>query len=71
MRRLKRTRRFHEFLLMQGDLTHVVRVPGDPLSRWIFTTSPRDRERLAALAKSRPDLSLLEQVRFLAASEDA
>jgi type IV secretory pathway VirB4 component len=71
VRRLKRTQRFHEFLLMQGDLTHVVRVPGDPLSRWIFTTSPRDRERLAALAKSRPDLSLLEQVRLLAASGEA
>src|SRR5262249_36323577 len=59
VRRLARATRFHEFLLIQGEMTHVVRVPLDPLSRWIFTTSPRDRERLADLLETRPDLSLL------------
>lgn len=69
--RLTRSPRFHDFLLLQGELTHVVRVPGDAFSRWVFTTSPADRDRLAALEASRPDLSLLERVRFLAASEEA
>jgi len=67
VRRLARTARYHEFLLIQGERCNVVRVPGDPLSRWIFTTSPKDRDRLAQLAESRPDLSLLDQVRLLAA----
>ena len=65
VRSLKRTARFHEFLLLRGDRSDVVRVPGDALSRWVFTTSSADRERIAALAASRPDLSLLEQMRIL------
>jgi hypothetical protein len=67
VRRLSRTPRYHEFLLVQGERSNVVRVPGDPFSRWVFTTSPEDRERLRQLAESRPELSLLEQVRLLAA----
>jgi hypothetical protein len=67
VRRLARTPRYHEFLLIQGDRTNVIRVPGDPFSRWVFTTSPSDRERLARLAKDRPGMSLLDQVRLLAA----
>jgi type IV secretory pathway VirB4 component len=67
VRRLSRTARYHEFLLIQGDRSNVVRVPADPFSRWVFTTSPRDRERFARLAEERPELSLLDQVRLLAA----
>ena len=67
VRRLSRTPRYHEFLLIQGDRCNVVRIPGDPFSRWVFTTSVKDRERLARLAEQRPDLTLLEQVRLLAA----
>ena len=67
VRRLTRTPRYHEFLLIQGDRCNVVRVPGDPLSRWVFTTNPKDRERFARLTEQRPDLSLLDQVRLLAA----
>jgi len=66
VRRLVRTPRYHEFLTIQGDTSHVVRVPLDPFSRWVFTTSPQDRERLAGLEASRPDLSLIERVRLLA-----
>src|SRR5262249_44467999 len=66
LRRLARAPRFHEFLLIQGEMTHVVRVPLDPFSRWVFTTSPRDRERLADLLETRPDLSLLDRIRLLA-----
>jgi hypothetical protein len=53
--------------LIQGDRCNVVRVPADPFSKWIFTTSLKDRERYARLAEERPDLSLLDQVRLLAA----
>ncbi len=67
VRRLSRTSRYHEFLLIQGDRCNVVRIPGDPFSRWVFTTSPKDRERIAQLAEERPELSLLDQVRVLAA----
>lgn len=67
VRRLARTSRYHEFLLVQGDRTNVVRVPADPFSRWVFTTSPKDRDRFTQLAEERPDLSLLDQVRILAA----
>jgi len=67
VRRLSRTQRYHEFLLIQGDRCNVVRVPADPFSKWIFTTSLKDRERYARLAEERPDLSLLDQVRLLAA----
>jgi hypothetical protein len=67
VRRLQRTARFHEFLLVQGETSHVVRVPLDPLSRWIFTTSPRDRETLEDLGRRRPDLTLRERIRILAA----
>ena len=67
VRRLSRTPRYHEFLLIQGDRTNVVRVPADPFSRWVFTTSAKDRDRIAQVEKERPELSLLEQVRLLAA----
>jgi type IV secretory pathway VirB4 component len=67
VRRLSRTPRYHEFLLIQGDRSNVVRVPADPFSKWVFTTNPKDRERFIQLAEERPDLSLLEQVRLLAA----
>ena len=67
VRRLSRTPRYHEFLLIQGDRRNVVRVPADPFSKWVFTTSPKDRERLDNLAVERPELSLLDQVRLLAA----
>jgi type IV secretory pathway VirB4 component len=67
VRRLARTSRYHEFLLVQGDRTNVVRVPADPFSRWVFTTSPKDRDRFSQLSEERPDLSLLDQVRILAA----
>jgi hypothetical protein len=67
VRRLSRTPRYHEFLLIQGDRSNVVRVPGDPFSKWVFTTNPRDRERFTQLTEARPELSLIEQVRLLAA----
>src|SRR5262249_60432436 len=67
VRRLARAQRYHEFLLIQGDRSNVVRVPADPFSKWVFTTNPRDRERFVQLAEDRPDLSLLEQVRLLVA----
>jgi hypothetical protein len=67
VRRLARTPRYHEFLLIQGDRTNVVRVPADPFSHWVFTTSPKDRDRFTQLSEERPDLSLLDQVRILAA----
>jgi type IV secretory pathway VirB4 component len=63
---LRHTKRYHEFLLIQGDTTHVVRVPLDSFSRWLFTTDPPDRDRLRALEESRPELSLLERIRLLA-----
>jgi len=66
VRRLSRTPRYHEFLLIQGDRSNVVRVPADPFSRWVFTTTLKDRERYARLAEERPELSLLDQVRLLA-----
>jgi hypothetical protein len=67
VRRLSRTPRYHEFLLIQGERSNVIRVPADPFSRWVFTTSPKDRERFTQLTEEHPDLSLLEQVRLLAA----
>src|SRR5262249_32831890 len=67
VRRLARTPRYHEFLLIQGDRSNVVRVPADLFSKWVFTTSPKDRERFIQLAEERPGLPLLEQVRLLAA----
>src|SRR5262249_51219377 len=67
VRRLSRTPRYHEFLLIQGLRSNVVRVPADPFSKWVFPTSPQDRERFAQLTKERPGLSLLDQVRLLAA----
>jgi hypothetical protein len=66
VRRLSRTPSYHEFLLIQGDRCNVVRIPGDPFSKWVFTTSVKDRERLARLGEQRPDLTLLEQIRLLA-----
>jgi type IV secretory pathway VirB4 component len=35
VRRLSRTPRYHEFLLIQGDRSNVVRVPADPFSKCI------------------------------------
>ena len=67
VRRLTRTPRYHEFLLIQGDRSNVVRVPADPFSKWVFTTNLKDRERFARLAEERPDMPLLDQVRLLAA----
>jgi hypothetical protein len=67
VRRLRRTACFHEFLLVQGETSQVVRVPLDPLSRWIFTTSPQDKETLEELGRRRPDLTLRERLRLLAA----
>ena len=67
VRRLTRTDRYHEFLLLQGDVASVVRVTLDPLSRWIFTTSPQDRERIERVAREQPDLSLWECLQQLAA----
>lgn len=63
---LKRSPRWHEFLMIQGETTHVIRVPGDAFSRWVFTTSPRDKDRIATLESRRPDLDLLQRIRFLA-----
>jgi hypothetical protein len=65
--RLRRTPEFHEFLLLRGERSDVVRVPGDPFSRWVFSTSPKERERVAALAAARPELSLFERMKLLAA----
>lgn len=66
VRRLVCTDRYHEFLLTQGDVTNVVRIALDPLSRWIFTTSPADRERIDATLRGRPDLDLGGVIRLLA-----
>jgi hypothetical protein len=66
VRSLARTAQYHEFLFIQGDRSQVIRVPLDAFSRWVFTTSPKDRDRIAALAAARPDLSLLDQMRLLA-----
>jgi hypothetical protein len=66
VRSLARTDRYHEFLFVQGERSSIIRVPLDPLSRWVFTTSPKDRDRIAALAANRPDLTLLDQMRLLA-----
>ncbi len=65
LRNLRHTTRFHEFLLIQGDITHVVRVPLDPMSRWIFTTSPKDKDRLRDMEERFPDLTLLERIHRL------
>ena len=49
VRRLSRTPRYHEFLLIQGDRSNVdPRARRIPFSRWVFTTSPKDRERFDA-----------------------
>jgi hypothetical protein len=66
VRRLARTPGYHEFLLIQGETSHVVRVPLDPFSRWVFTTSAQDRERLASLAEEQPTLPLIDRIRLLA-----
>jgi type IV secretory pathway VirB4 component len=69
VRRLARTTSYHEFLFIQGERSQVIRVPLDPFSRWVFTTSPPDRDRIASLATTHPDLPLLEQMRLLASKE--
>ena len=58
---------FDETASDDGKRFLVVRVPADPFSKWVFTTSPKDRERFIQLTEERPDLSLLDQVRLLAA----
>ncbi len=70
VRRLACNERYHEFLLTQADVTNVVRIALDPLSRWIFTSSPADRDRIDALRRSRPDLDLLGTLRLLAETEE-
>jgi type IV secretory pathway VirB4 component len=65
--RLRRTPEFHEFLLLRGERSDVIRVPGDPFSRWVFSTSPKERERIATLTAAHPDLSLFERMKLLAA----
>jgi hypothetical protein len=67
VRRLARSERYHEFLLVQGAVSQVVRVPADPFSRWVFTTSPADRDRLARLAETQPEVPLLDRILSLAA----
>ena len=69
VRRLRRTSRYHEFLLVRGETSDVVRIPGDALSRWVFTTAPQDRQRIQRLAEERPDLDLLERMSLLAQEE--
>jgi type IV secretory pathway VirB4 component len=64
---LRRTPEFHEFLLLRGERSDVIRVPGDPFSRWVFSTSPKERERIATLGAARPELSLFERMKVLAA----
>jgi hypothetical protein len=64
---LRRTPEFHEFLLLRGERSDVIRVPGDPFSRWVFSTSPKERERIATLGALRPELSLFERMKLLAA----
>jgi hypothetical protein len=66
LQRLVKSDRYREFLLIQGDLTNVIRVPLDAFSRWVFTTDPNDRDRIETLSKNRSDLALLDQVRYLA-----
>lgn len=69
VRGLARTASYHEFLFIQGERSQVIRVPLDPFSRWVFTTAPKDRDRIASLAAARPTLSLLDQMRLLAREE--
>jgi type IV secretory pathway VirB4 component len=71
VRRLVCNEKFHEFLLIQGDVTNVVRLALDPLSRWIFTSSPDDRDRIDRLARSRQDLDLLGRMQLLARETEA
>jgi hypothetical protein len=46
--------------------TAVVRVPADEFSRWVFTTDPRDKARLAELEAAYAEMSLLERIRLVA-----
>lgn len=64
---LTKGERYREFLLLQGETSHVVRVPADSFSRWVFTTDIRDRERLTQVFAAHPGVSLLEGIRLLAA----
>jgi hypothetical protein len=66
VRGLRKSDRWHEFLLIRGEESTVVRVVLDSLARWVFTTSPKDRDRLAALAEARPELCLMDRLRLLA-----
>lgn len=66
LRGLVQDKHFREFLLIQGAITNVIRVPLDSFSRWVFTTSPDDRERIDQVTASRPDLPLLDHIRLLA-----
>lgn len=64
---LKKSDRWHEFLMIRGEESSVVRVVLDPLARWVFTTSPKDRDRIAGVGAANPGMSLMEQLRVLAA----
>jgi hypothetical protein len=69
LERLTKTERYHEFLMIQGqgeEGTAVVRVPADEFSRWVFTTDPRDKARLAELEAAYAEMSLLERIRLVA-----
>jgi hypothetical protein len=46
--------------------TAVVRVPADEFSRWVFTTDPRDKARMAELEAANPEMSILERIRLVA-----
>jgi hypothetical protein len=39
----------HQFLLKRPDLTKVLTLAVDPKSYWIYTNSPIDNERVAAM----------------------
>jgi type IV secretory pathway VirB4 component len=64
---LRKSTRWHEFLLIRGEESTVVRVVLDPLARWVFTTSPLDRDRIASLVEANPDKKLMDVLRLLAA----
>jgi hypothetical protein len=66
IKKLRKTPRYHDFLLIRGEHSDVIRVPADRFSRWVFTTAPQHRDRLAGLANERPDLPLLDRIRLLA-----
>jgi type IV secretory pathway VirB4 component len=66
LKRLKGNQEYREFLLIQDNVSQVVRMPLDPLSWALFTTKAEDIDRHAQLAEAHPELSLLERVRLMA-----